>query len=74
MPVRSVVGARKEYLVTMGQSAGDGVDIPNLDTLFLAAPFRFEGLAVQCTGYVTRDPHRNAVVNDYVDVKVPILV
>lgn len=72
--VRDVVGRGQACLVAMGQSAGEGVDMPSMDTLFLAAPFRFKGLAIQYTGRVTRDPNRDAVVHDYVDANVPMLV
>ncbi|MDK7215243.1 TOTE conflict system archaeo-eukaryotic primase domain-containing protein [Corynebacterium pyruviciproducens] len=72
--VRDVVGHGQACLVAMGQSAGEGVDMPSMDTLFLAAPFRFKGLAIQYTGRVTRDPNRDAAVHDYVDANVPMLV
>ena len=72
--VRDVVGRGQACLVAVGQSAGEGVDMPSMDTLFLAAPFRFKGLAIQYTGRVTRDPNRDAAVHDYVDANVPMRV
>ncbi|BAU95917.1 helicase [Corynebacterium suranareeae] len=66
-------------LVAMNKVAGEGLDIPSLNTLFLAAPVSFKGLVIQQIGRVTRSagdneaPATAAVVHDFVDVKNPTL-
>ena len=39
----------------MSQVAGEGIDLPALDTLVLAAPVSFRGVVIQQVGRVTRD-------------------
>lgn len=66
-------------LVAMSKVAGEGLDIPSLNTLFLAAPVSFKGLVIQQIGRVTRAtgdknaPRVTATVHDFVDTKVPVL-
>lgn len=66
-------------LVAMSKVAGEGLDIPSLNTLFLAAPVSFKGLVIQQIGRVTRatgdkdGPEATATVHDFVDTKVPVL-
>lgn len=66
-------------LVAMSKVAGEGLDIPSLNTLFLAAPVSFKGLVIQQIGRVTRatgdqnGPKITATVHDFVDTKVPVL-
>ncbi|WP_257182688.1 TOTE conflict system archaeo-eukaryotic primase domain-containing protein [Corynebacterium cystitidis] len=88
IPVLTMTGAqttaerfelRKQFeapqlcLIAMNKTAGEGLDMPQLDALFLAAPFRFKGLVVQYTGRITRRDDVDAVVYDYVDTAVPML-
>jgi superfamily II DNA or RNA helicase len=53
---------------------GEGFDVPALDTLFLAGPFSFDRLLVQCAGRVVRSLRGKEVaeVYDYHDVATPI--
>lgn len=65
-------------LVAMGKVAGEGLDLPALHTLFLAAPISFKGVVVQQLGRITRSsggeaPATAAVVHDFVDDDVAVL-
>lgn len=66
-------------LVAMGRVVGEGLDLPSLNTLFLAAPISFKGLVIQQTGRITRhsgDEHASkteSIVHDFVDDSVPLL-
>ena len=59
--------------------AGEGFDLPTLDTLVLAAPARFKGNIIQQVGRITRDAsisetkQRCATVHDFNDHLVPVL-
>ena len=63
-------------LVATGQLIGEGFDCPELSTLFLATPIRFSGRVLQYLGRVLRPaPGKDkALVYDYLDVKVGVLV
>lgn len=64
-----------KILVATGQLIGEGFDAPNLATLFLATPIRFDGRVLQYLGRVLRPaPGKDkAVCYDYVDINVPVL-
>lgn len=61
----------------MSRVAGEGIDLPALDTLVLAAPVSFRGVVIQQVGRVTRDTNDeetiSATVHDFVDSNVPAL-
>ena len=61
----------------MSQVAGEGIDLPALDTLVLAAPVSFRGVVIQQVGRVTRDTEDkesiSATVHDFLDPNVPAL-
>jgi len=63
-------------VIATGQLIGEGLDCPNLSTLFLATPIRFSGRVLQYLGRVLRPaPGKNiARVFDYVDIHVDTLV
>jgi superfamily II DNA or RNA helicase len=65
-----------KVLVATGQLVGEGLDCPNLTTLFLATPIRFSGRVLQYLGRILRPASgkRTAKVYDYVDVHVAPLV
>lgn len=66
-------------LVAIDKVAGEGFDLPTLDTLVLAAPTRFKGNTIQQIGRITRDADevvanlREANVHDFKDCLVPVL-
>lgn len=60
-------------LIAMTQIAGEGVDLPALDALILAAPVAFKGNVIQQIGRVTRGTESTATVFDFHDHHVPAL-
>jgi len=69
----AVVGAMNagdlEAVVATGALVGEGLDVPRLDTLFIATPVSYGGRVVQYLGRVSRTaPGKvDAVVYDYMD-------
>jgi superfamily II DNA or RNA helicase len=61
-----------EVLITTGQFFGEGSDLGNLNTLFLAFPFSYKGKLIQYIGRVQRS-EVPAVIYDYRDTKVDYL-
>ena len=63
-------------LVAIDKVAGEGIDLPALNTLFLAVPVSFRGRVIQQIGRVTRgEGHADAppTVHDFRDTAVPLL-
>ena len=62
-------------LVATGAYIGEGFDEPRLDTLFLAAPYSWDGVISQYAGRLHRESagKTDVVVYDYVDLTVPML-
>ncbi len=62
-------------VVATSQLLGEGFDLPQLDTLFLAFPVAFQGRIVQYAGRLLRPyPGKTEVqIHDYVDAAVPVL-
>ena len=61
-----------EILLTTGQFFGEGIDIANIDTLFLVYPFSFKGKLIQYIGRVQRSS-TSPVIYDYHDYKIDYL-
>jgi superfamily II DNA or RNA helicase len=64
-----------KVLVATGQLIGEGFDLRELSTLFLATPIRFSGRVLQYLGRVLRPMpgKKKAKVYDYVDAEVDVL-
>lgn len=60
-------------LIAISQIAGEGIDLPALDALVLAAPVAFKGNVIQQIGRVTRSTTGAATVFDFHDHHVPAL-
>ncbi len=61
-----------DVLIATGQLMGEGVDISNLDCLFLVYPFSFEGKLIQYIGRIQRTKNEQ-VIYDYRDINIPFL-
>ncbi len=61
-----------EVLIATGQLMGEGVDISNLNCLFLVYPFSFEGKLVQYIGRIQRTT-KEQVLYDYHDHRIEFL-
>ncbi len=61
-----------QVLITTGQFFGEGSDLQNASSLFLAYPFSFKGKLVQYIGRVQRS-EKTPVIYDYHDYKIDYL-
>ncbi len=64
-----------QVIVATGKYAGEGFDLPRLDTLFLAMPIAWKGSLAQYAGRIHRESEGKDQVTifDYVDASLPIL-
>ena len=61
-----------QVLITTGQYFGEGSDLQNANSLFLAYPFAFEGKLIQYIGRVQRS-EITPTIYDYRDIKIDYL-
>lgn len=66
---------RPDVLIATDKLLGEGVDLPSLDTLFLASPFKQERIVQQCAGRLSRisQGKTSVTIYDYVDYRIPAL-
>ncbi len=58
-----------KIVISTGQYFGEGIDISNLECLFIVYPFAFEGKLIQYIGRIQRSENR-PVIFDYRDSKI----
>lgn len=61
-----------QVLITTGQYFGEGIDLSNINSLFLVYPFSFKGKLIQYIGRVQRS-EINPTIYDYRDIKIDYL-
>jgi len=64
-----------QVVVATGKYAGEGFDLPRLDTLLLAMPIAWKGSLAQYAGRIHResDGKERVTIHDYVDCSLPML-
>ena len=60
-------------VLATGKYAGEGFDLPRLDTLMLALPFSWKGMLQQYCGRLHRnfEGKEEVLIFDYVDIRIP---
>lgn len=71
--VKQIQSGHFQILIATGQLIGEGTDFNNLDCLFLAYPFAFEGKLTQYVGRINRGLNTGGTIYDYNDAKVEYL-
>lgn len=66
----------KVCLIATASLLGEGFDLPELDTLFLASPLSFRGRLIQYAGRLHRitDKKKSVFIHDYLDSNSPIAI
>ena len=66
----SLNNSTKPYILSTGSLVGEGFDLPQLDTLFLAMPFSFKGRMIQYAGRLHREFNgkEGVIIYDYLDI------
>jgi len=67
--------AEAQAVVATGKYAGEGFDLPRLDTLFLSMPIAWKGSLAQYAGRIHREQEgkNQVIIHDYVDTSLPML-
>jgi superfamily II DNA or RNA helicase len=71
--VKQIQSGHFKILIATGQLIGEGTDFNNLDCLFLAYPFAFEGKLIQYIGRINRGLNTDGAIYDYNDIKIEYL-
>jgi len=71
--VKQIQAGHFQILIATGQLIGEGTDFNNLDCLFLAYPFAFEGKLTQYIGRINRGLNTGGTIYDYNDSKIEYL-
>jgi superfamily II DNA or RNA helicase len=63
-----------KYLIATGQLIGEGFDLPEITTMFLATPIKFSGRVIQYIGRALRPApgKEKSIIFDFVDVLNPV--
>ncbi len=66
----AISSINKPYILSTSSLIGEGFDLPELDTLFLAMPFSFKGRMIQYAGRLHRECEgkTDVVIYDYLDI------
>jgi len=67
--IKQIESENFQVLIATGQVFGEGIDIHNLDTLFLVFPFSFEGKLIQYIGRIQRSENKKQVF-DFRDLNI----
>lgn len=72
--LKSIPDDESLIVLATGKYAGEGFDLPRLDTLMLALPFSWKGMLQQYCGRLHRNFEGKDEVHifDYVDIRIPI--
>ncbi|MEK7512033.1 MAG: DEAD/DEAH box helicase family protein [Patescibacteria group bacterium] len=73
LKVKQIQAGHFQILIATGQLIGEGTDFNNLDCLFLAFPFAFEGKLTQYIGRINRGLNTGGTIYDYNDSQVEYL-
>lgn len=71
--LKSVSDDESLIVLATGKYAGEGFDLPRLDTLMLALPFSWKGMLQQYCGRLHRnfEGKEEVQIFDYVDIRIP---
>ncbi len=67
--IEQIMQGHFKIVISTGQYFGEGIDISNLECLFIVYPFAFEGKLIQYIGRIQRSEKR-PVIFDYRDIKI----
>ena len=72
----SSIESIRPYLLATGSLIGEGFDMPELCTLFLAMPVSFRGRLIQYAGRIERKSPGKKEINiyDYVDINLGLTI
>ena len=67
---------RKIFILSTGSLIGEGFDLPELDTLFIAMPFSFKGRMIQYAGRLHRSfpEKKSVIIYDYCDTNTGLTI